>query len=788
MRLWLPVLLASPLLSHGAEAPDFTRDIQPILAAHCLKCHGPDEQHGSVRYDQKATVFGQADSGRHPIVAGSTDESELLKRITSNHKDEQMPPKGERLLASEIDLLRRWILSGAAWPESTASVAAAKPTSTHWAFQPVREPKLPEVKDKAWPRNPIDHFIQAKREAAGLAPAPDAEPQVLIRRLSYDLTGLPPKPDREAPDFKSHVDALLSSRAYGERWGRHWMDWVRYADTAGDNSDYPIPQAYLYRNYIIQSLNDDVPYERFITEQIAGDLLPASSQEQRNRQVIATGYLAMARRFGSLIERYPWHLTIEDTIDNLGRTVMGLTLSCARCHDHKFDPISARDYYGLYGIFASTRYPLPGLELFKTQRDFVPLISAQEVQMKLQPFEQEISKRTDKLERLLAECQAKSLDNAARDRTATLDEQRRMKGDLDRMLRGARDAGEDLADQLKKIPDIPTAYAVQDARPVNARLQMKGEPDRLGAEVPRKFLDVLGGQSLPPEAQKASGRLELARWVTDAKNPLTARVIVNRVWQRHFGRGLVSSTNDFGLRGEKPTHPELLDWLALDFMRHGWSLKHLHRLIVTSRTYRMACTDTADNLASDPGNTLYWKFNRQRLDAESLRDTLLCISGALDPEPQAKPYPIPHHSKWEYTQHHPFKEDYSSSKRSVYLMTKRLTAKPYLQTFDGADPNVCTGARDSSVTALQALYFVNDGFLHEQAALFAKHLLQENAQDNQRLESAFLSTLARMPSDEERTLMLQHLHAVRERSKDDTTAWASLTRSLFRLNEFLYLD
>ena len=817
MLRWLPVLLASPHLSPGAEAPDFARDIQPILAAHCLKCHGPDEQNGSIRYDQKAAAFGQADSGKHPIVPGSTEQSELLKRIASTHKDEQMPPKGPRLGASETDLLRRWIISGAAWPEDTTSVAASKPASTHWAFQPLHEPRLPEVKDKSWPRNPIDHFIQAKRESAGLTPAPDARPQALLRRLSYDLTGLPPdealmkmaegmtKPTSEIGSGKLEVrgakhltsdispltsatDSLLSSRAYGERWGRHWMDWVRYADTAGDNSDYPIPQAYLYRNYIIQSLNDDVPYDRFITEQIAGDLLPAASQAQRNRQTIATGYLAMARRFGSLVERYPWHLTIEDTIDNLGRTVMGLTLSCARCHDHKFDPVSARDYYGLYGIFASTRYPFPGLELFKTQRDFVPLIPAQEAQVKLRPFEKEIRQRTDKLDRLLAECQTKALDNAARDRTATLDEQRKMKGELDRMLRVARDAGEELAAELKKIPDIPTAYAVQDARPVNARLQMKGEPDRLGGEVPRKFLDVLGGQTLSAEAQTGSGRLELAKWVTDAGNPLTARVIVNRVWQRHFGRGLVPSTNDFGLRGEKPTHPELLDWLALDFMRSGWSLKHLHRLIVSSRTYQMACSDLPDNLASDPGNTLYWKFNRLRLDAESLRDALLSISGALDVRPQTKPHPFPHHSKWGYTQHHPFKEDYPSSKRSVYLMTKRLTAKPYLQTFDGADPNVCTGTRDSSVTALQALYFVNDTFLHEQAELFAKRLVEEHGDDAGRLESAFLSTLARPPVGDERTLMLQHLQTVRGQSKDDIAAWASIARSLFRLNEFLYLD
>jgi hypothetical protein len=785
MCRWLPALVC--LSASAADAPDFTWDVRPILEAHCIKCHGPEEQNGGLRYDVKAAAFAQADSGRTAIVAGKPEDSELLRRVTATHKDEQMPPKGERLSPAEVETLRRWIDAGAAWPENSTPVAAARPTSQHWAFQPIQEPPLPAVKDPGWARNEIDLFIQARREAAGLTPAPDAEPHALLRRLSYDLTGLPPAPSDQAhlPDL---IEKLLSSKAYGERWARHWMDWVRYADTAGDNSDFPIPQAYLYRNYLIDSLNADVPYDRFLTEQIAGDLLPANSQEQRNRQVIATGYLAMARRFGSLVERYPWHLTIEDTIDNLGRTVMGLTLSCARCHNHKFDPVSMRDYYGLYGIFASTRYPFPGIELFQTQRDFVPLIPEREAAEKLAPFENETAKLSADLDRLLAECEAKALDNANRERTADIEAQRRMKDELDAMLMRARKAGEKLAEHLKKMPALPTAYAVQDATPMNARLQMKGEPERPGAEVPRKFLDILGGQTLPKEAQHGSGRLELARWITDPKNPLTARVIVNRVWQRHFGKGLVPSTSDFGLRGEKPTHPELLDWLALDFMRHRWSLKHLHRRIVSSRTYQMACADTPDNLASDPGNTLYWKFNRQRLDAESLRDTLLTLSGLLDPTPQTQPYPIPPSKDWKYTQHHPFKDDYPSNKRSVYLMTKRLTAKPYLQTFDGADANVCTATRDSSVTTLQALYFVNDDFLHEQAHLFAKRLLKEQTNDLQRLDQAYRLSLARSPSPEERALMLQHLQTVRARSKDEATAWASLTRSLFRLNEFLYLD
>jgi mono/diheme cytochrome c family protein len=803
------VSLLSLMLPLAAAAEprvvDFTKEVQPILQQHCVKCHGPEEQNGGLRYDDKAGAFAQGDSGGHAIVAGKPEESQLLKRITSTHTKEQMPPKGARLSAAEVATLKAWITSGAEWPAHAVVEKTEKTGTDHWSFQPVTKPAPPSVKDAAWALTPLDRFIQAPREAAGLTPSPDADPVALIRRATYDLTGLPPtpaevktfveacrKPGGTPAAFVSLVNRLLDSPRYGERWGRHWMDWVRYADTAGDNSDYPIPQAFLYRNYIIASFNADVPYHRFLTEQIAGDLLPAKTQTEKNRQTIATGYLAMARRFGSLVERYPWHLTIEDTLDNMGRTMMGLTLSCARCHDHKFDPISTRDYYGLYGIFASTRYPFPGIELFKTQRDFVPLVPKDEFTKAMKPYQAKTDELTKELERLLALCEEKTLENAAREGERSLEEQRKAGDELDDMLMQARKAGEALADHLKTIPAIPTAYAVQEAKPVNARVQIKGEPDRLGAEVPRRFLEVLGGQTLPPSAQSGSGRLELAKWITDEKNPLTARVMVNRVWQRHFGRGLVPSTSDFGLRGEKPTHPELLDWLAGEFMRSGWSLKHLHRLIMTSRTYQLSSRDQDDNVASDPGNKLYWKFNRHRLDAESLRDTLLYISGGLDGAPQAKPHPFPPSKQWGYTQHHPFKDDYPSSKRSVYLMTKRLTAKSYFQTFDGADPNVCTSSRDSSVTALQALYFVNDKFLHEQADRFTKKIVRQSQNDEERLDNAFTAILSRLPDEEESTMMLGYLNEMRQRMHPDPAgdlqAWSSVIRSLFRLNEFMYLD
>ncbi len=800
----LVALLLSATAAPAAESPpDFRHDIAPLLERHCLDCHGPEKQRGGTRYDRRDAAFAPGDSGAPAIVPGKPDESELLARLVSTHEDERMPPKGERLAEAEVARIRDWIAAGADWPDTTSTEARETlPGADHWSFQPVLEPTPPEVADAAWAEHPIDRFLEAGRRTAGLSAVAPAEPGALLRRVSYDLTGLPPAPEEVAkfleestsPEtldaaYERAVDRLLASSAYGERWARHWLDWARYADTAGDNSDFPIPQAYLYRNYVIDALNVDLPYDRFLVEQLAGDLLPADDREQRNRQTIATGYLALSRRFGSLVERYPQHLTIEDTIDNLGRTVLGLTISCARCHDHKFDPISTRDYYGLYGFFASTRYPFPGIELFQTQRHFVPLVDEKEVEKTWGPFEEEARKLAAELDRLLAEAEAKALENASLEGKTGLDEQRRRRDELDGMLLRARKAGTNLAAHLRERPLLPSAYAVQDAEPANARVQVRGEPERPGAEVPRKFPEVLGGMELPEEiARSGSGRLELAQWIAGAENPLTARVIVNRVWQRHFGVGLVPGDGDFGLRGEAPTHPGLLDWLAADFVRHGWSLKRLHRQIATSRSYRLSSADDAAALAADPDNRAYWRFPRQRLDAESLRDTLLLLGGQLDLSPQTEPHPFPPMKEWKFTQHHPFKADYPTRKRSVYQMVKRLTADPYGQTFDSPDPNACTSRRDRSVTSLQALFFFNDALVHEAAEGFAKGIAASGQDDAERLERACLAALARRPEPEEAELLLAHLAEAREATGQEEAAWASVGRSILRLNEFLYID
>eukprot|EP00913_Durusdinium_trenchii_P023462 g22040.t1 len=671
-----------------ADLTFFEKRIRPVLVKHCYECHSgkSKELQGELLVDSLYAIRKGGETGP-AVVPGDLKRSLLISAIRYQNDKLQMPPAG-KLSNAEIADLEEWVKRGAPDPRTRVTKFVRKKIDftkarSFWSFRPVARPAVPSVADSHWSRNEIDRFILAELEKNQLAPVKLADKQTLIRRATFDLTGLPPTPEEVAAfvaddspkAFEKVVDRLLASRHYGERWGRHWMDLVRYADTAGDNSDYPIPQVYRYRNYIIDSFNADKPYDQFLREQIAGDLLPWRDEDQRNEQLIATGYIAISRRFGSLVANYPQHLTIEDTIDNLGRTVLGLTLSCARCHDHKFDPIAQDDYYGLYGFFESTRYPFPGIELDKKPRDFVPL------------------------------------------------------------WRNGK-------------PGKQLAYAVAEGQPGDARLHRRGDPKNPGEPVPRHFPGVLGGQTLATQHAKQSGRRQLAEWLTDRSNPLTARVMVNRIWQYHFGAGLVRTPSDFGKRGQPPTHPALLDWLASRFMAEGWSIKAMHRLMMLSRTYQLASTDDdpklmSRRLAVDPDNTLHWKHNRQRLDAESLRDAILAISGALDDSMMTGPHPFPPASKWKYTQHHPFRDRYPSNRRSVYLMTARLNTRPFFTTFDGADRNATTPTRDSSVTTIQSLYLLNDAFVHEQAGKFAEQLLQSPAADAARIRTAYLKTLGR---------------------------------------------
>jgi hypothetical protein len=774
----------------------FERRIRPALVENCYECHRASARKigGNLLLDSRAGIMQGGDTG--PVITPGEPEASLFIHAI-RHTDPllTMPPKA-KLSPLAIADLEEWVRMGAPDPRTTDTVAEVlareaidwNKAREWWSFRPVTKPSPPETKHREWPANEIDRFILARLEQEALQPASDADKRVLIRRATFDLIGLPPTPEEieafledESPDaFARVVDRLLASSHYGERWGRHWMDVVRYADTAGDNSDFPIPQMYRYRDWVIGAFNRDLPYDQFVREQLAGDLLPAEEAEETLNRLVATGYIANARRFGSRSEDYPQHLTIEDTIDNLGRAFLGLTISCARCHDHKFDPITLADYYGIYGIFHSTRYPWPGIELDKKQRDFVPLVPPDQVaqaQAALKAHEEEQRRLEREVQRL-----KDALKNSAEEEKKTVQEQ-------------IKEAEKAVADHRNKPLPVEVAYAVAEGSRIgDVPLQRRGDPAQPGDVIPRRFLTILGGAELPPH-HASSGRRELAEWIVDRDNPLTARVMVNRIWLNHFGKGLVPTPNDFGRQGQPPTHPELLDWLAAEFMDSGWSIKSMHRWIMLSRAYQLSSARAEVAVARDPNNALLSGFPRRRLDAEALRDAFLALGGNLDTSPVG-PHPFPRQAQWNFTQHNPFRAVYDHNKRSVYLMTQRIQRHPYLAIFDGADPAASTALRTSSTTPLQALYLLNDAFVHEQAKHFAKRIAERSADDAARLRRGYELAFGRPATADELERGQNFLAAARQAFSGsgvtqvqlETETWQAFARVLYRLNEFAYID
>ncbi len=776
----------------GADgAGFFERSVRPLLAEHCYECHSARSKQlkGALRLDTPEALLKGGEAGP-VVIAGAPEKSLLIKAVRYLDKDLQMPPK-RRLEASQVATLEQWVRLGAPVPNPTT--ATGKETNAeHWAFRPLRPSPPPSVRNGRCVNNDVDAFVLARLEANGLQPGPLAGKHTLIRRATYDITGLPPAPgeieeflrDRSDSAFVKVIDRLLASPRYGERWGRFWLDLARYADTAGDSADFPIPQAYKYRNYVIDAFNQDKPYDQFIREQIAGDLLPCRSEQEKREHIIATGFLAQARRFGVEPDAAP-HLMMEDALDTMSKSVLGLSLSCARCHDHKYDPIPMRDYYGLYGILQSTRFPYAGSENKKHQRDFVTLIEQAEVREIVLKYSAALAQVDGEL-RALEEEEAKA--DEAQNKAGTNTPETK---DFAQLIGQAKRRQRQL---LLNPPLIDTAYAVSEGTPGNAKLQKRGEPSALGEEVPRHFLTVLGGQQLPQE-EKGSGRLALAQWLTDMRNPLTARVMVNRIWQHHFGKGLVGTSSDFGTRGQSPSHPELLDYLASKFMREGWSVKALQRTILLSRTYQEASVDTPEGLKVDPRNLWLWKFNRQRLDAEELRDSLLWLGGGLDYSIGAA-HPFPPEPKWEFTQHSAFAENYKTRHRSVYVMQQRIRKHPYFGVFDGPDPNTTTAERGTDATPMQALFFMNDKFAHEQSLRFAERLTREHPATGERIRTLYQLALGRPPSRVESSEAGRYVLSFRQQAEEsqiskeetDLMAWASLARALTSGNEFNFVE
>ena len=787
------------------DADFFESKIRPLLEERCLECHSQkaNKMKGSLDLGSRESVLKGGESGT-AAVPGDPEKSRLVIAVRRHDTDLQMPPKNP-LAGAEVDALADWVRRGLPDPRVSNTSQEARPAKaagmtleegrTFWSFKPVARVTPPGVRNKEWVQTPVDAFILARLEQENLTPAGKANKRTLLRRVTFDLTGLPPSIEEvenfeadSSPDgFAKVVERLLQSPAYGERWGRHWLDVVRYADTCGNASDYPVPQARLYRDWVLDAVAADMPFDQFLKEQIAGDLLPSENPEERYRHFIATGYLAMAKRFAG--KTGARHLTIEDTIDNLSRAVLGVSLACARCHNHKFDPFTVEDYYGLYGIFESTRYPYPGAEGDTKQSLFVPLMGDAEVAALLAPHKQELAQAEAELKPLEArQAELRKLPENDPARISALAE-------LTPQVAAAK---KKVTDTNLRAPTVRDAYAVTEAdSQANTRIQIRGEPKNLGAEVPRKFPDILGGMRLAADA-KGSGRLELAQWLSSASNPLTARVLVNRIWLHHFGRGLVETPNDFGRQGKAPSHPELLDYLASEFVRSGWSVKAMHRLILLSRTWQLSARASAEATHKDPANTLLSHASRRRLDAESIRDSLLFVSGELAPRPESE-HPFPPRPTWSWTQHKPFADNYPSRSRSVYLMQSRLRKNAYLTLFDGADPSSSTGVRSNTITPLQALFSMNDPLIHECAQkLTLREVLPANG-DPARIRAAYTRAFARAPSVDEMANAASFLSHYREalanarpsseaHPDDESLVWASLIRSLFAANEFLYLD
>ncbi len=1251
----------------------FEQHIRPTLVNECYECHGAKKQKGGLRLDSRDGLLRGGDSGP-ALIAGDAKKSLLIQAINHENADPQMPKDRPKLPPAVIADFVAWVNSGAPDPRdqpptgtgmnNAAGDATLQARKEWWSRKPVQNPAVPAVKNAAWPATSVDAFILAQLEERGRQPAAPADKRTLLRRATFDLTGLPPTPaeidafaaDQSPTAFAKAVDRLLGSPHYGERWGRHWLDIVRYADTAGDTADYPVGLAWRYRNYVIDAFNADKPYDEFLREQIAGDILAETGERERYAErVTATGFLAISRRFGFDSENYQ-HLTIQDTLDTLGQTVLGLSLGCARCHDHKFDPVSMSDYYALYGIFASSRYAFPGSEQKGKLRAMVPLVPPAESQPQWRDYDQRVATLSDQIARQkqpvpaavfrslhdpdgdfeiqkdaaggsygvivppwlaegkisvttaaqspfknlypfgkfganlapgnqdyrlaqalyprrtrdtsrvlhvnldfrpaaapagtngphrfwigaradspavellissetiftraagppqrLAELKSNqwhnlqltldlehrifsgsvgqpgsittfsnqsfapgwsgvidyvALDSVARAGTVlpvleidnfgiqpepiapvssqlpvvaiapgqpdpvALDAELQQLIGLDGSLewqtdgappakpwnpgpnsvvkissaaqspfcnifpagklgvampnRGEYDglgltfaskwtaasndvmhlafdfrcgdqaaggqgswrfyighgsgssaavelhfngseffarsgathdpvaslrtgewhqvqlrldlkaktytgtlvhpeattafkgtfatgwdgtidyafidsyghrsgirpalAADNFAFRVTPFPSLNApalteteaeresrrarvvelqkqlavlagdvakasreltamlvegpcamAYGVVEGTPQNARLQLRGEPDRPGAEVPRGFIQILGGGPLPPDTV-GSGRLDLAQWLTRADNPLTARVMVNRIWQYHFGRALVGTPNDFGVRGQLPTHPELLDHLATRFMASGWSIKAMHRLLMLSATYQQAgqlsVTGDQDVAArrtasdADPLNPGYTFFERRRLSAEELRDAILASSGELDPNPgHGHPFPSPVTAA--YSQHGPFSAVYDHNQRSIYLMTQRLKRHPFLALFDGPDPNATTAERRTTTVPTQALYFLNSPFVHAKADKCASHLRSACPDEPQQLQLAWRLTTGRLPTETELGEAAEFLAAYRAelvaagQTDPDAIALAAYVRSLWGSNEFLHLD
>jgi hypothetical protein len=695
-------------------------------------------------------------------------------------------------------LPRRQIFLIAFFSMAFASAARAD----HWAFQPMREPKLPRTQHSA--QTPIDAFILSRLEEIGLKPASPADKRTLIRRATIDLIGLPPTPeeieaflrDNSPNAFAKVIERLLASPHYGERWGRHWLDVARYADSNGIDENLVQANAWRYRDYVIRSFNADKPFDQFTREQLAGDLLPGNGFDR----LIATGFLSLGPKM--LAEDDPVKMEmdiVDEQVDTIGKAFMGMTLGCARCHDHKFDPISTADYYSLAGIFKSTKVmdnfkvvarwherPIATPEQLKARQAADERISAKQVEIQI--AERKFAKRwwTEAGRHLALLGQTMPIILPA----VPVEP-----GSFATFAADAKLLRDQKAALMKSAPVLPEAMGASEGKATTLRIHLRGSHLTLGSEAPRRFPLSLAGKNQKSLDAKQSGRRELAEWLTRPDHPLTARVIVNRVWHWHFGSGLVRSTDNFGVLGDKPSHPELLDWLALRFVADGWSLKSLHRRIMLSGAYQMGGNWNVTAAEADPDNRLHWRFNRQRLDAETLRDSLLAVSGSLD---RAMGGTLMQGGNRGYVPGYPngVYEKYDFPRRSVYLPVIRSMLYDVFQAFDFADPSTPNGERASTTIAPQALFALNGKLMAEQSKALAKRLLDAKLDDAGRVKQAYALAYGRPATANEVSRSLEFVRRIEsewgvqkiEAGEAQSRAWQSLCRAILTANEFVYVD
>jgi hypothetical protein len=695
----------------------FEKSVRPLLATYCFECHDEVKHKGRLRLDSRDMMMQGGSSGP-ALIPGNAKGSLIIQAIHYNDEP-KMPPKG-KLSEAEIAVLTAWVQQGALWPDSTAAV---RPPSSKefkisaadrefWSFKPISNPLPPAVRNSAWPKNAIDQFILAPLEASGLAPVGAADRRLLLRRATFDLTGLPPTPeemdaflgDESAAAFAKVIDRLLASPRYGERWARHWLDVARYGeDQAHTFEARKYPQGFRYRDWLIRAFNDDMPYDRFLIEQLAADLLPG---DDRVANLPALGFFAL----GPVYYGDPKKLDqIDDRIDTLSRGLLGLTVACARCHDHKYDPIATRDYYSLAGVIASTDY----------------------VELSLEPG----------MEGLVVPAPPKN----AKDKKA--------------QVKGA------------------FIHALKEGTPTTMKVHVRGNPKTLGEAAPRRFLSILESQDAHPFT-KGSGRLELAQAIASKDNPLTARVIVNRVWQQHFGKGLVRTPSNFGTLGERPSHPELLDYLASRFIASGWSLKALHRDIMLSATYQMSTLFDGRNFEADPDNKLVWRMNRKRLEVEAWRDAMLAVAGTLDNTIGGPSLDL---------------NAPENRRRTLYGVVSRHELNSLLRLFDFPDPNITSEKRTVTTVPLQQLFVLNSEFMVRNAKALAKKLTsQPGLDDTERVRQAFLVVYGRPATERELTVGLTFLSASDPAPAGKLgaglTRWEQYAQVLLSTNEFLFVD